>query len=231
MNTAIILAAGKGLRMKAGINKQYINLEGRPILSHALEVFFACPAIDEVVLVIGSDDMELCDNMILKTIRHDKPLKLVIGGEERQDSVFNGLKHVDNNAEIIIIHDGARPFITSQMIMECIEGAFKYGASTLGVPIKETVKVIDDKGFVKNTPNRENIWITQTPQAFDRGLIVQAHELARINNIKATDDAMLIEHLGHPIKMIEGDYSNIKITTSEDLAVAETILRCKKTKS
>lgn len=228
MNTAIVLAAGKGSRMKAGINKQYLNLKGRPILSHTLEVFFACPAIDEVVVVIGENDIELCDKMVLKNFNYDKPFKTVIGGQERQGSVQNGLKHVDDNAEIIIIHDGARPFITSQIIETCIEGARKYAAVSLGVPIKETVKVVDDEGFVKNTPNRASIWITQTPQAFRHGIIRQAHELALINKINATDDAMLVEHLGYPVRMIKGDYRNIKITTYEDLVIAEALIDAKK---
>lgn len=224
MNTAIILAAGKGSRMKAGINKQYINLKGRPILSHTLEVFFACSAIDEIVLVIGEDDIELCDKMLLENSNYNKPLKTVLGGKKRQDSVFNGLNHIDNNADIVIIHDGARPFITTKIIEKCIEGARKYKAVSMGVPIKETVKVVDEEGFVKNTPNRASIWITQTPQAFSWEIIRQAHEMALTRNIQATDDAMLVENLGYPVRMIEGDYRNIKITTYEDLAIAETIM-------
>ena len=229
MNTAIILAAGKGSRMKAGINKQYINLKGRPILSHTLEVFFACSAIDEIVLVIGEDDIELCDKMLLENPNCNKPLKTVIGGKERQHSVLNGLNHADSNADIVIIHDGARPFITTEIIEKCIEGAHDYKAVSLGVPIKETVKVVDEEGFVKNTPNRASIWVTQTPQAFRRDLIRQAHEMALVKNIQATDDAALVENLGYPVRMIKGDYRNIKITTYEDLAIAETIMNREKT--
>lgn len=229
MNTAIVLAAGKGSRMKAGINKQYINLKGRPILFYTLEVFFACPAIDEIILVIGEDDIEICDKMVLENLNCNKPLKTVIGGQERQHSVFNGLKHANDNAEIIIIHDGARPFITTEIIEKCIKGARKYKAVSMGVPIKETVKVVDDEGFVKNTPNRASIWITQTPQAFSWDLIRQAHEMALVKNIEATDDAMLVEHLGYPVRMIKGDYRNIKITTYEDLAMAETMMDREKT--
>lgn len=228
MNTAIILAAGKGRRMKTCINKQYLNLKGRPILSHTLEVFFACPDIDEIVLVISVEDVEICDKIVLKSLNYSKPLKIAFGGDERQNSVYNGLNHVDQNTDIIIIHDGARPFITTKDILKVLEGARNYGAVSLGVPIKETVKIIDNEGFVKNTPDRANVWITQTPQAFTPELIRQAHNIARINKIRATDDAMLVEYLGHSVKMIEGDYSNIKITTYEDLVLAESIIDIKK---
>ena len=224
MNTGIILAAGKGSRMKAGINKQYLNLKGRPILSYSLEVFFACVDIEEVILVINQSDSEIFHEKVLKNFYINKPFKLIFGGEERQESVLKGLEEVDKNADIIIIHDGARPFIEAKMIKAGIEAANRYGAASLGVPVKETIKIIDDKKFVVDTPNRERLWITQTPQAFKYDLIVQAHEKASDEGKKATDDAMLVEYLNHSVKMVMGDYMNIKITTAEDLVMAETML-------
>lgn len=229
MNTAIILAAGKGSRMKAGINKQYLNLKGRPILSYTLEVFSACDAVDEIVLVIDAKEKQLCYNLVLNNMNQNKPIKIVNGGDERQQSVQRGLRKLHDSTDIIVIHDGARPFVTCEMIENCIKGANKYGAVSLGVPIKETVKTVDDEEFVINTLNREKIWITQTPQAFKRDLIVQAHDKALNDKKIATDDAMLVEYLNYNVKMIMGDYSNIKITTADDLIIAEAIIENAKT--
>ncbi|MCK9217492.1 MAG: 2-C-methyl-D-erythritol 4-phosphate cytidylyltransferase [Firmicutes bacterium] len=224
MNTGIILAAGKGSRMKAGINKQYLNLNGRPLLSYSLEVFFTCIGIDEIILVISRSDNEIFYDKILNDFHMNKPLKVVFGGDERQESVRKGLKEADKNTDIIIIHDGARPFITTEMIETCIKEASKYGASSLGVPVKETIKITDNENFVINTPDREKLWITQTPQAFKHNLIVQAHKHAHEQGKKATDDAMLVEYLNHSVKMVVGDYCNIKITTAEDLVIAEAMM-------
>lgn len=227
MNTAIILAAGKGIRMKSGINKQYINLKGRPILSYTLEVFFSCDSIGEIIAVINPKDEEYF-NMVLNGFRQSKPVKVVFGGEERQQSVQKGLARIDDRSDIIVIHDGARPFVTCRMIEDCIAGAKIDGAVTVGVPVKETIKAVDEEGFIFETLNRDSIWITQTPQAFKRDIIVQAHKLAQIDKRTATDDAMLVEYLNYNVKMISGEYNNIKITTKEDLIIAESIIKqCK----
>lgn len=224
MNSAIILAAGKGTRMKAGINKQYLNLRGKPILLHTLEVFFACDIIDEIILVIDLKEKELCYNKILSVLGKGKPIKVVSGGKERQESVRNGLLAADCKGETVVVHDGARPFINCDMIKKCVLGAEKWGAVTLGVPAKETLKVVDDSRYIQKTLDRECTWITQTPQAFKRELLIKAHEEALSDNGNATDDAMLVERLGHQVKMLPGDYSNIKITTKEDLKMADSIL-------
>ena len=224
MNTAIILAAGKGSRMKSGINKQYINLKGRPILSHTLEVFFSCKSIDEVIIVISPKDAEIFNYKIQHDLKKTKPFKIVYGGDSRLQSVQNGLKQVSEGADIVVIHDGARPFITCEMIGCCIENAKKYGAATLGVPVKETIKAVNDDGFVIKTLDRESIWTIQTPQAFLHDIIVQAHEKAGVDKITATDDAALVEYLNYNVRIVLGEYSNIKITTKEDLIMAETIL-------
>lgn len=227
MNTAIILAAGKGIRMKSGINKQYINLKGRPILSHTLEVFFSCKSIDEIIIVINPKDEEIFNSVILKDLEQVKPVKIVYGGEKRQQSVEKGLAQIGNKSSIVVIHDGARPFITCKMIEDSIKSALEYGAATLGVPAKETVKKVSEDGFVIQTLNRKGIWIIQTPQAFQYDIIVQAHKKARLDKIQATDDAALVEYLNYNVKIVLGDYGNIKITTKEDLNIAETKLNYK----
>ena len=224
MNTAIILAAGKGSRMNAGMNKLYVNIKGKPILAHTLDVFFACDHIHEIILVIGDGEEELCREKALGKTENSKPIKLVIGGKERQDSVYNGLKSVNKGAAVILIHDGARPFITEGIIGESIKQAFLHKAVTIGIPVKDTIKEIDKEGFVENTPNRSNLWLTQTPQTFMRDVIVQAYESSNGVKAAATDDATLVERMGIKVKMIRGSYDNIKITTPEDIALAEAIL-------
>ncbi len=224
MNTAIILAAGKATRMKAGINKQYLNLKGKPLLSYALEVFFTSKLIDEIILVINEKEQDICHSKVLNHINIEKPFKLVFGGEERKVSVYNGLKNIDIKTNIIVIHDGARPFITEEMIETCVAGAKKYKAVSFGVPIKDTVKTINDKGFVLNTLDRKKTWLAQTPQGFEHELILKAHEKVLNCEKVVTDDAMLVENLPFNVKMILGEYRNIKITTIEDLAIAEALI-------
>lgn len=224
MNTAIILAAGKGSRMNAGMNKLYVNIKGKPILAHTLGVFFACKHIYEIILVIGDGEEEMCRENVLNKIEGSKPVKLVIGGKERQDSVYNGLKNVCKDTDVILIHDGARPFITEGTIGESIKQALLHKAVTIGIPVKDTIKEIDKEGFVANTPQRSNLWLTQTPQAFMREVIVQAYESSNADRAAVTDDATLVERMGIKVKMIRGSYDNIKITTPEDIALAEAIL-------
>ncbi len=224
MNTAVILAAGKGTRMNMSINKLYLNIKGRPLLARTLDVFFACSSIHEIVLVIGEDEEELCREKIICNMEHNKPLKLVIGGKERQDSVYNGIKSADKGSELILIHDGARPFVTQAMIEESIKEAKLHKAVAVGMPVKDTIKQVDGNGFILNTPDRSGLWIAQTPQTFTLDTIVQAYELSYREKAAATDDAMLVERMGLRVRMIKGSYDNIKITTPEDMALAEEIL-------
>ncbi len=230
MNTAIILAAGRGTRMQAGMNKQYLLLKGKPILAYTLEAFERNSLIDDIILVIHKDDKNICKENIIDKYRFRKVSQLIDGGKERQESVYNGLLNINicDGSDIVIIHDGARPLITQEVINRCINGAKDHGASSAGVPIKETIKIIKGDKFVNYTPNRESVWITQTPQAFKFNLIKQAHVFAIDKQIQGTDDAMLVENIGKDIKMIEGDYENIKITTPDDLLMAEAILKYKK---
>ncbi|PAB57545.1 2-C-methyl-D-erythritol 4-phosphate cytidylyltransferase [Anaeromicrobium sediminis] len=228
MNTAIILAAGKGSRMKAQLNKQYLILKEKPILAHTISVFEESPLIDEIILVISEFEHDLCKNKILDKYKFKKVKKIVSGGKERQHSVLKGINAVNEKTDIVLIHDGARPLLTKNVIKKCVDSAKEYGAASVGVPIKETIKIMGKDKFVKYTPKRENVWVTQTPQAFSIEVIKRAHEVAIEQEILGTDDAMLVEHMGGDVKMVEGDYENIKITTPDDLITAEAILAHKK---
>lgn len=225
MNTAVIVAAGRGTRMGAGINKQFIPLLDKPVLAHTLAAFQKSSGIDSIILVAGKDELQFCKKQVLNAYGFAKVDKLVEGGSIRQESVYNGLLEVDKRSEIVLIHDGARPIVKQELINRCIEGAKAYGAVSAGVPIKETVKMVTRDHCVEYTPNRENVWVTQTPQAFKLEIIMSAHENARRKGIIGTDDASLVECGGSVVRMIEGYYENIKITTPEDLITAETVLR------
>ncbi|MDF2548396.1 MAG: 2-C-methyl-D-erythritol 4-phosphate cytidylyltransferase [Anaerosolibacter sp.] len=228
MNTAIILAAGQGKRMNAASNKQYLILKEKPIIAHTINAFEKCALIDEIILVVHEHEQEFCQKSILEKYKYTKIKGLVKGGKERQESVYNGLKEIGEETNIVLIHDGARPLITEQVIQRCIHGAIEHGAVSAGVPIKETIKIMGKDRFVSYTPKREDVWVTQTPQAFQKDIILKAHEFAIAQEILGTDDAMLVEHMGLKIKMVEGDYENIKITTPEDLIAAEAILNYKR---
>lgn len=228
MNTAIILAAGRGTRMGAKFNKQYLYLKGKPIIAHTLNAFERNQLIDEIILVINQDDIELCEKNILEKYRFRKVTKVINGGPERQISVQNGLSQISSKAEIVLIHDGARPLVTEKIIERCVNGAKEFSAVSAGVPIKDTIKIMKDDCFVDFTPKRENVWITQTPQAFKLKIIKEAHRFAAEKNILGTDDAMLVEEMGREVKMVLGDYENLKITTPEDLITAEAILKHKR---
>ncbi|HYF81844.1 MAG TPA: 2-C-methyl-D-erythritol 4-phosphate cytidylyltransferase [Clostridia bacterium] len=224
MNTAIILAAGKGARMNAGMNKQFIHIKGRPLLAHTLEAFQSCKAIDSIILVAGKDELQLCKEQIIDAFGFDKVDKLVEGGSERQQSVYNGILQLDDECEVVVIQDGARPIVPDGIIERCIEGAKAYGAVSAGMPAKETIKILDAEGFVECTPDRGKVWITQTPQAFRPDIIKKAHASAGNEGISGTDDAFLVERMGIKVKMIESTYENIKVTTPEDIIIAETIM-------
>jgi len=225
MNTAIVLAAGKGTRMNAGMNKQFMLINDRPLLAQTLAAFQSCDAIDNIILVAGKEELKTCKEQILGVYGFDKVDKLVPGGSERQQSVYNGIMELEDDCSIVVIHDGARPILPEGIIERCIDGAKIYGAVSAGMPAKETIKILNEEGFVQYTPERGKVWVTQTPQAFKRDIIVKAHEMANIKGISGTDDAFLVECMGIKVKMLEGSYENIKITTPEDIIFAEAIMR------
>ncbi|HHV30594.1 2-C-methyl-D-erythritol 4-phosphate cytidylyltransferase [Acetivibrio mesophilus] len=222
--SAVVVAAGKGTRMNMDINKQYIKVCGIPLLARTLKVFEDCSLIDEVVLVVSNSDMFYCKQNVVEAYELKKVKMLVAGGEQRQDSVYNGLIQVNNESDIIIIHDGARPFINDEIIENCIEAAQEYGASTVAVPVKDTIKSADSGGFVKETLERSTLWAIQTPQAFLKDVIIKAHEKAADDGFYGTDDTVLAERMGIRTKLVMGSYNNIKITTREDLTFAEAVI-------
>ena len=225
MNTAIVLAAGKGTRMNAGMNKQFMLINDRPLLAQTLAAFQSCNAIDSIILVAGREELKTCKEQILDVYGFDKVDKLVSGGSERQQSVYNGILELEDDCNIVVIHDGARPILPEGIIERCIEGAKIYGAVSAGMPAKETIKILNEEGFVQYTPERGKVWVTQTPQAFKRDIIEKAHETANIKGISGTDDAFLVECMGIKVKMLEGSYENIKITTPGDIIFAEAIMK------
>jgi 2-C-methyl-D-erythritol 4-phosphate cytidylyltransferase len=222
MVSAVIVAAGKGIRMNGAVRKQYLPLAGRPVLTHSLSVFETCQFIHRIVLVVPEDDLAYCQDHILSGFK--ERIELVAGGNNRQDSVYNGLIALGKNNGIVIIHDGVRPFLNREMLDSCVTGAKKHGACIIGVPVEHTLKKVNGIRNVEKTIERRNIWFAQTPQAFQYEIIRNAHEDARLKGYAGTDDAYLVEQMGNPVKMIKGDKNNIKITTREDLKLAQAIL-------
>ena len=224
MISAIIVAAGKGIRMNDPTRKQYLDLAGQPILAHSVMVFDSCGLIDEIFLVVPKEDIDYCRKNIVPLMELRNGLNLVPGGEQRQNSVYNGLQAMDKKTDTVVIHDGVRPFIQPDELESCILGARKFGACILGIPVGDTVKCVDESGFIEKTLSRDSIWLAQTPQAFKYELIIRAHETARRDGYTGSDDASLVERLGVGVKIIRGSKNNIKITVREDLVIARAML-------
>lgn len=222
--TAIVLAAGQGRRMNSKIQKQFMQLEGYPVLYYSLYAF-ENSEVERIILVTGEDEIDHCRQEIVEAYGFQKVTDIVAGGVERYDSVERGLDYVEDG--IVLIHDGARPFVTEQMIYASIQTARVTGACTVGMPVKDTIKVVDDSGYGISTPNRKSLWQIQTPQTFSVPLIRKAYQCMRRSMGDAiTDDTMLVErYCDVRVKVIEGDYCNIKITTPEDMILATGILK------
>ncbi|MCZ0755283.1 2-C-methyl-D-erythritol 4-phosphate cytidylyltransferase [Anoxybacillus sp. J5B_2022] len=216
----VIPAAGQGKRMKAGINKQLLELCGQPVIIHTLKVFEQDGWCQGIIIVINEAERERFYELLEK-FQIKKVVSVVSGGAERQHSVYNGLKAV--SSELVLIHDGARPFITTEKVHELVKEANEHGAAVPAVPMKDTVKRVR-QGFVEETVDRSSLWAVQTPQAFRVSLILKAHEQAKQEGYLGTDDASLVERMGKKVKIIEGDYRNIKLTTPDDLLFAAAIL-------
>ena len=221
---AIVPAAGSGNRMGRGLSKQYLSLGGMPLLVHTLNVFEKCPLVDALLVVVPPPDVEAVRTEMLPRWNLKKLAGVIPGGKERQDSVRAGIETLDRDTDIVIIHDAVRPFITAKLIEDCIRAAAEEGAATVGVPVKDTVKEVGADGRVMRTCDRNLLWLTQTPQAFRRDIIENAHRAAVRDGYRGTDDTSLVERLGIAVRMIRGDYGNIKITTPEDLVIAEALL-------
>lgn len=222
--SAVIVAAGKGTRMNMDMNKQYIEVEGIPLIARTLQVFEESSLIHEVIVVVNNNDMFYCKHNIVDAYKLEKVKLLVAGGEQRQNSVYNGLLEVNNESDIVIIHDGARPFINDEIIEDCIEAALEYGVSTTAVPVKDTIKSSEDGDYVDETLQRSKLWSVQTPQAFKYDIIMSAHKKAMEDGFTGTDDTVLSERIGIRTRLVMGCYNNIKITTREDLVFAEAII-------
>jgi 2-C-methyl-D-erythritol 4-phosphate cytidylyltransferase len=208
-----------------GRKKQFFLLADKPILTHTLDKFENCPLIDSILLVVGQEDMDYCLKEIIEKNRYRKISQIVPGGKRRQDSVKNGMDALSRDANIVVIHDGVRPFVTRGMIEDSIHSAQRFGAVVLAMPVKETIKIANADGTVLKTLDRESLWQIQTPQTFQAHVIKEAYQKATENGFVGTDDASLVERLGMKVHILPGSYTNIKITTPEDLILANLFLR------
>ena len=223
---AIIPAAGTGSRMGSAVHKQYLRIGRHPILAHTLSAFEVCDLIDSIIVVVHEDYVETCWQKIVKRNHISKVSKIVVGGEERQDSVFEGLEAVDYDTGIVCIHDGVRPFITPSKISESVLLCSHWDAVVVAVPVKDTIKSAQN-GLVKRTLDRKNLWTVQTPQTFDYQLIYTAYQRAMEDEFYSTDESALVERLGHRVKILEGSCDNIKITSPVDLSIAKMIFKAR----
>lgn len=226
--TAIVLAAGSGSRMKSRTKKQFMEIKGKPVIWYSL-FEFEKSRVDEIILVTGKEDIDYCKKEIVEKYNLKKIKNVVAGGSERYESVYNGLKEVTGN--IVLIHDGARPLINNEIIERSIEGTIKSDACVVGVPVKDTIKRANKEGYIIDTPNRSELWITQTPQSFKTDLVKMAYkkmkeELEKGNTtLNITDDAMVVEEFTtNQVRFVQGDYKNIKVTTPEDIDIAELFI-------
>ncbi len=221
-NTAIVLAAGKGTRMGSEIPKQFLKIQDKPVLYYSLKVFQDSPLISEIILVIGKEWQEYCRENIIEPYGITKMVKMVEGGQERYDSVYAGLCACED-CGYVFIHDGARPFITEEILERCMETVRESKACVVGMPSKDTVKIADAEGNIASTPARSQVWIIQTPQVFSYDLIKEAYEEMFARGMAGiTDDAMVVEAAKQcKVKLVQGSYENIKITTPEDIKIAQ----------
>ena len=228
---AIVLAAGRGSRMNSDIHKQYMDLGGKPVLFYSLETFERS-FVNEVVLVTGEEEIDYCRSEIVEKYGFSKVRKIIAGGRERYHSVWNGLCALDP-CDIVMIHDGARPFVDEAILSRCLSDVREHKACVVGMPVKDTIKLADDAGFSKETLPRHLLWMIQTPQVFAYDLVLRAFQTFMdrekellAEGIQITDDAMVVEHFTNTsVKLTEGSYENIKITTPEDLPHAQMILK------
>lgn len=227
--TAIVLAAGQGRRMGTETQKQYLEILGKPVLWYSLEAFQKSEIIDDIIIVVGKGQEEYCKKEIVEKYQIQKVKKIVSGGAERYHSVWNGLKELQESG-YVFIHDGARPFVDEEMIKRAYENVLQYKACVVGMPVKDTIKIADSSRFAQETPDRNRVWSVQTPQVFEATIIKNAYEiLLKQGDDSVTDDAMVVEKiLGKKVKLVQGSYENIKITTPEDLDIARVLAEKRK---
>ncbi len=218
--SAVLVAAGSGSRMGAGFNKVYMPLLGKSVLYHTVEAVFKSGIFSDIVVVTGREDFDRAEKILSE---FDIDYNIVEGGSTRQSSVLNGIQAA--KGDLVAVHDGARALITPELLKEACDAAVKYGAAALGVPPKDTLKIADENGFIAGTVARETAYQIQTPQVFERAALAEAHKRAISDSFQATDDCMIMEREGVKIKLVEGSYENIKLTTPEDIFTAERILK------
>lgn len=228
---ALVLAGGQGKRMQSDVQKQYMQLNDYPVLYYSLKQFEES-AVDEIILVVAKGEITYCQKEIVERFCFKKVKQVVEGGKERYESVYHGLQVIDEEG-YVLIHDGARPLITSSIIQTSIDGVKKYKACVVGMPVKDTIKVVNEQEVAVETPNRSSLWLVQTPQSFEIGIVKKAYEkMMEAKDTMVTDDAMVVEkYEKYPIKLLKGSYENIKITTPEDLIIAKGLLDRKEDKS
>lgn len=227
---AVILAAGQGKRMGSSIQKQYLDLCGKPVLYYTLLAFENSEVIDSIILVTGKNEMTWVKQEIVENYGFGKVSEIIEGGKERYDSVWNALKLIQNKEKTqdmyIFIHDGARPFVDEKILQRAFEAVKQSQSCVVGMPVKDTIKIVNKDLEAEGTPDRKKMWMIQTPQVFSAPLIIEAYRrMMGVEHDHVTDDAMAVEMMmNHPVKMVEGSYRNIKITTPEDLCIAESFL-------
>lgn len=224
--TAIVPAAGTGDRMQHKLKKPYISLLGKPMLAYTLEVLDAVPAIQEIIVPVYPGEERLCEADVVRPLSLRTPVRIIAGGERRQDSVKNGLAALAGDCDVVLVHDGARPLVTCALVEASIQATLVKKATTLAVPVKDTITMVaKDTMTITRTPQRDILFIIQTPQTFEKSIILKAHQQACDDGFKGTDDASLVERLGIPVTVVMGSYANIKITTQEDLLFAEAFMK------
>ncbi len=222
--SVIIPAAGLSVRMKADRRKPYLVLGKKPIIFHTLEKFFQLPAIKEIILVVNREDLSSVTEKWSNRLKDYKVSKIVPGGKRRQDSVYEGLLHMNAETDIVLVHDGVRPMVTRNIIETVIEKADEHGAAIVATQMKSTVKKVDQNLNIIETVPRNNLWLAQTPQGFQKNILLNAYDKMRKTDTEFTDDAEVVEKSGQQVKIVPGSDDNIKITTREDLQLAESLL-------
>ena len=227
--TAVVPAGGSGTRMGNETPKQFLQLGGVPLLIHALRVLESSRTISEIVVVVPRDAVTYCQQELLPQFALSKISSVICGGARRQDSVWNGLQVVDKRTNVVVVHDAVRPFVTGAMVEQVVERAGINDAAIAAIPLHDTVKQVTSDGMIETTLDRQRLWSAQTPQAFKLELLREAHRSSRQSGVKATDDAFLVEQIGHHVAIVNGSPDNIKITRPEDLVMGEAILAARRT--
>jgi 2-C-methyl-D-erythritol 4-phosphate cytidylyltransferase len=224
--TAIVVAAGEGRRMGGAVSKPYRLIAGSAMVLHTLGRCFDARSVDDVILVVAANALSRCEALLNADPKlRQRPWRLEPGGDTRQESVLCGLKATKAETEIVVIHDGARPLVSPVLIDRCVEVARQEGAAIAGVPARDTIKIVSGDRRVQSTPDRNSLWEIQTPQVFRKDLLMEGHERALRDGFSATDDAMLIERMGKPVFVVEGERSNLKVTLPEDILLAEALFQ------